>query len=181
MLMAPRNELNAGGPWFCHLAFPICLDLENKTSPWTFLGSSTPSPSQLQRGGKDRVRGRFGGGGAEGFSGKRSSPKICIEQSLQLWALHGTWPLAKEIWRNCRRPPPPAPRGVHSPREGPHEGKLSPGRRGRCNKAALGNRGGGARPPPRMTVRPTGGRRGRDSSPRTALGWTRDPKPSARP
>lgn len=52
VLMAPCIELNAGGPWFCHLAFPICLNMENKTSPRTILGYSTSFASELQMRGK---------------------------------------------------------------------------------------------------------------------------------
>lgn len=76
VLMAPRNELNAGGPCFCHLAVPICLDLENKTSPRTFLGSSTPSPSQLQVG--ERSPGeawRAGRGGRQRDSEGKGAPQ----------------------------------------------------------------------------------------------------------
>lgn len=46
VLMSLWNELNAGGRCFCYLAFPICLDLENKTFQGPFWAPQLiPQPS----------------------------------------------------------------------------------------------------------------------------------------
>lgn len=139
--MAPRNELNAGGPCFCHLAVPICLDLENKTSLRTFLGSTTPSPSQL-RGGK-AASPEEDWGGAEGFRGKRTLPRqpkyvpdtAC---SSELWSSSaprpcmGHGPLQRKFGGVCSRGRPAALRGRCSacsprkcPRMNPREKAIS--------------------------------------------------------
>lgn len=147
MLMAPRNELNAGGPWFCHLAFPICLDLENKTSPWTFLGSSTPSPSQLQRGGKDRVRGRFGGGGQRDSVGKGAPQKYVSSRVCSSGPCMGRGPLQKKFGGIAVALPPSPSRGAQ-PTGGSPRRKVVSRQKGPLQQSSPRESGWGGKTPP---------------------------------